>query len=179
MIPIYLDPAAVRIALVGRGERAVRRLQWLRAGGAAPDVWSDVPEAFGDAVLTPRLPTGAELGGYGAVWIVDLGDEAEAFADAIRAAGVLVNVEDERALCDFHTPAVVRRGKLVLSAGTGGASPAAARAAREKLEAAFPPNWEAALDELAEAREALRADGAGFDALIADARARLTRHGLI
>ena len=92
---------------------------------------------------------------------------------------MLVNVEDQLALCDFHTPAVVRRGRLTLAAGTGGASPAVARAAREQLEAAFPPAWEAALDEIAVARRALRAQDASFDALVADARARLVQHGLV
>ena len=46
MIPIYLDPSALKIALIGRGPLAVRRLHWLRDGGATPDVWSDAP--FGD-----------------------------------------------------------------------------------------------------------------------------------
>ena len=83
------------------------------------------------------------------------------------------------AQCDFHTPAVVRRGKLTLTAGTGGASPAVARAAREQLEAAFPTDWSRALDEIAEARATLRAKGASFDALVDDARDRLAAHGLI
>jgi precorrin-2 dehydrogenase/sirohydrochlorin ferrochelatase len=90
----------------------------------------------------------------------------------------LVNVEDVVPLCDFHTPAVVRRGKLTLAVGTGGASPAVARVARERLEAAFPPGWGEALDEIAEARARLRADGASFDTLSADARRRLSERGL-
>jgi precorrin-2 dehydrogenase / sirohydrochlorin ferrochelatase len=95
------------------------------------------------------------------------------------SANVLINVEDCLPLCDFHTPAVVRRGKLTLTAGTGGASPAVARAARERLEEAFPNTWEAALDEIAQARTELRARSASFDALVADARERLSQHGLI
>jgi precorrin-2 dehydrogenase/sirohydrochlorin ferrochelatase len=182
MIPIYLDPAATRIALIGRDTLALRRLNWLRAAGAAPDVWSDAPsEVFAEAAdLVQRLPTAEEIGAYHAVWIADLPRaEADVLAAAARARNVLVNVEDCLPLCDFHTPAVVRRGKLTLAAGTGGASPAVARAARERLEAAFAPNWETALDEIALARTALRERDAGFDALIADARERLAHHGLI
>ncbi|MGH6951967.1 MAG: precorrin-2 dehydrogenase/sirohydrochlorin ferrochelatase family protein, partial [Vitreimonas sp.] len=93
-------------------------------------------------------------------------------------AGVLVNVEDVVDLCDFHTPAVARRGGLTLTAATGGASPAVARIARERLEAVFPPQWGEALDEVARARQTLRSAGADGDTLAADARRRLKNHGL-
>lgn len=183
MIPVFLDPAQTRIALIGRGALALRRLSWLAQGGAAPDVWSDEPSpdlvTAAGAHFERRLPKAAELATYHAIWIADLPLElAEELANAARSARVLVNVEDVVALSDFHTPAVLRRGKLTLSAGTGGASPAVARAARERLEEAFPPRWEQALDEIAQSRAALRAQGAGFDALVADARKRLAEHGL-
>lgn len=181
MIPIYLDPSATRVALVGRGALALRRLQWLRDGGAAPDVWSDEvsDELSATSEVTPRLPLVDELSRYHAVWIAGLSpEEATPLVQAARVARVLVNVEDQIALCDFHTPAVVRRGKLTLAAGTGGASPAVARAARERLEAAFPLSWERALDEIAEARKVLCEHHAGIDALIDDARERLARHGV-
>lgn len=184
MIPLHLDPAHARIALIGRDALALRRLAWLRDAGASPDVWSDEPSAAfaaqaGDN-LERRLPHAADLATYHAIWIADLPEEIAAeLAAAARAAHVLVNVEDVVTLCDFHTPAVVRRGKLTLSVGTGGASPAVARAARERLEAAFPETWTHALDEIARARIALRAKGAQFDALVSDARDRLAAHELI
>jgi precorrin-2 dehydrogenase/sirohydrochlorin ferrochelatase len=182
MIPLYLDPAASRIALIGRGPLTVRRLAWLEAGGAKPDVWSDDPSSELAALtdIHTGLPTLTKLEQYGAVWIADLPLEiATRLANLARRAGVLINVEDVPALCDFHTPAVVRRGKLTLAAGTGGASPAVARAAREQLQTAFPEAWAGALDEIAEARASLRSEGASFDALVADAKARLTQHGLV
>lgn len=183
MIPLYLDPAQVRIALIGAGALAVRRLQWLIGGGAAPEVWSDAPSAAlaasAGATLRLALPDDAALARYHAIWIADLEPEAAALLAArARALGVLVNVEDVPVLCDFHTPAVLRRGKLTLAAGTGGASPAVARAARERLEAAFPKEWAPALEAIAASRARLRAEGASFDALVEDARARLAQHGL-
>lgn len=168
MIPIYLDPANTRIALIGQGPLADRRLRWLNDSGAEVDVWSET------------LPSDPQLARYHVVWIVGL--EAETtrrLADAARAARVLVNVEDNVPLCDFHTPALVRRGRLTLSVGTGGASPAAARAVRERLEVAFPETWGDALEEIAHAREALRAKGADTETLIADARERLHARDLI
>lgn len=182
MIPLFLDPAATRIALIGRGPLAARRLAWLEAGGARPEVWSDAPSSELSTVADLRLglPTQNQLRSYHAIWIADLPrDTAGLLATVARGAGVLVNVEDAPSLCDFHSPAVVRRGKLTLAAGTGGASPAVARAAREQLQAAFPEAWAGALDEIAEARMALRNEGAGYDALVADAKARLAQYGLV
>lgn len=180
MIPIYLDPAATRIALIGRGPLAARRLAWLQAGGATPQVWTDAPDGDVNAANAEhRFPQRAEIAAYQAIWIAGLTpEEAEPLAQAAREAGVLVNVEDQKSLCDFHTPAVVRRGKLTLTAGTGGASPAVARAARERLEQAFPVNWAEALEEIADARTILRERKASFETLIDDARARLSHHGL-
>jgi precorrin-2 dehydrogenase/sirohydrochlorin ferrochelatase len=184
MIPIYLDPARTRIALVGRGALAARRARWLREGGAAPEVWSDaaseeLAEAAG-ARLINRLPQRSDLERYHVAWVADLPlDEAELVAAAAREAGVLVNVEDVVRLCDFHTPAVLRRGGLTLAAATGGASPAVARIARERLEQAFPAAWGEALDDIARAREALRRNGADAEALAADARRRATERGLV
>lgn len=183
MIPLYLDPAQARVALIGRGALAVRRLGWLVDAGAAPDVWSDAPSfdlvRAAGAALRPSLPNAADLARYHAIWIADLPyADAEALAAYAASVSVLVNVEDVKALCDFHTPAVVRRGKLTLAAGTGGASPAVARAARERLEAAFPDEWAHALDVIAKARAALREDNADFDTLVTDARKRLADFGL-
>lgn len=183
MIPVFLDPAATRVALIGNGERIVRRLAWLQAAGAEPEVWADTPSAelvaAAGGALTRRLPHRAELACYHVVWIADLPIErAKELADIARRARVLVNVEDVQPLCAFHTPAVVRQGKLTLAAGTGGASPAVARAARERLEQAFPPSWGAALEEIAQSRTVLRENHASFDELVTDARSRLAHHGI-
>lgn len=183
MIPILLHPDRARVAVIGRGALAARRVGWLRDAGARADIWSDAPSpellaaAGGD--LRFGFPGPGGFAAYHAVWIADLErPEADALARAAAEANALVNVEDVIDLCDFHTPAVVRRGKLTLAAGTGGASPAVARVVRERLEATFGAEWGQALDAVAEGRAALREQGAPANELIADARARLAQHGL-
>jgi precorrin-2 dehydrogenase/sirohydrochlorin ferrochelatase len=183
MIPIYLEPGATRIALIGDGAQIVRRLHWLQDAGAEPDVWSASPSdelvAAAGRFLTRRLPGRAELACYHVVWIADLPAAQSAdLANTARRVRVLVNVEDVTQLCAFHTPAVVRRGKLTLAAGTGGASPAVAKAARERLDGAFPEGWSDAVEDIAQARAALRKDGAAGEVLVRDARQRLAAHGL-
>src|SRR3546814_10101961 len=106
MIPIALDPAMLSIALVGRGNLAVRRFGSLHAGGARRlTVYSDAPrpllvQAAGD-LLVRRLPSPGDLAGTQLLWIADLPrSEAERLAAAARAGQVLVNVEADRPLCD-------------------------------------------------------------------------------
>jgi precorrin-2 dehydrogenase/sirohydrochlorin ferrochelatase len=184
MIPIYLDPTIVRIGLVGAGALCVRRLRWLRNLGAAPRVFSVDPSADlaleAEGAWERSLPDDGALDTLDVLWIADLQkNDAESLAARARARGVLVNVEDVKPLCDFHTPAIVRRGRLVLAAGTGGASPAAAAAVRERLQDAFSDEWCDALEELAQARESLRAQGVSLEAITQDARDRLRRRALI
>ncbi len=183
MIPVMLDPAALSIALIGRGELALRRLAWLRDLGGDPTVYSDAPSpALAKAAwpaLQARLPGAPEWSAIDIVWIVDLDPKTSAAtAAAARSHGVMTNVEDVPGLCDFHSPAVVRRGRLVLAAGTGGASPAAAAAVRRKLQADFPDSWADAIEALARDRERARAAGASMASIKARAADILSSYGL-
>ena len=78
---------------------------------------------------------------------------------APAALGVLVNVEDVLPLCDFHVPAIVRRGDLLLTASTGGQAPGLARPLRESLAEQFGPEWTGRLKDLGLARAKWRAAG--------------------
>ena len=80
-------------------------------------------------------------------------------AQAARAAGALVNVEDVVELCDVHLPALVRRGDLTIAISTAGRSPALARRLRRRIERQYGPEWAGRLAELAEARRQWRGEG--------------------
>ncbi len=147
MIPIIIDPDATNLALIGRGEVAARRLALLDEGAAARlTVFSDEPsldleEAAGQR-LKRNLPSPDELSAFSVVWIADLPlDLAVPLAKAVRANGGLVNVEDVKPWCDFHNPSLVRRGDLLLTVSTNGQSPGLAVRIKQKLSAAFGPEW--------------------------------------
>jgi precorrin-2 dehydrogenase/sirohydrochlorin ferrochelatase len=74
-------------------------------------------------------------------------------------AGVLLNVEDDNARSDFHSPAVVRRGDLTVAISTGGKHPGLAAAIRRQIDACFDPEWGARLDRAAALRSRWRAAG--------------------
>jgi precorrin-2 dehydrogenase/sirohydrochlorin ferrochelatase len=68
-------------------------------------------------------------------------------------------VVDVPPLCSFIVPAVVRRGELTLAVSTGGASPAAARRLRERLQGEFGPAWGPYLKLMRALREKVTAGG--------------------
>jgi precorrin-2 dehydrogenase/sirohydrochlorin ferrochelatase len=175
VIPLVVDPKRVALGLVGRGAAAERRLELLLQGGSDRiAVFSDAPSAGlvagAGARLRRGLPRQDELARLAIVWIVDLPlAEATPLARAARAAGCLVNVEDVTEFCDFHNPAQVRRGDLLLTVSTGGRSPGLAARIRSELARSFGPEWSDRLDWIAAKRAAWRRPGRSLDEL-----ARLT-----
>jgi precorrin-2 dehydrogenase/sirohydrochlorin ferrochelatase len=175
MIPLIVDPKRVALGLVGRGHACERRLEQLLQGGADHlAVFSYAPSAglaaCAGARLRRRLPAPNDLSRLALVWIVDLPlAEATPLARAARAAGCLVNVEDVVESCDFHNPAQVRRGDLLLTVSTGGQSPGLAARIRSELARTFGPEWAERVSRIAARRKAWRRRGRPLEDL-----ARLT-----
>jgi precorrin-2 dehydrogenase/sirohydrochlorin ferrochelatase len=71
--------------------------------------------------------------------------------------GVLCNVVDVPALCDFFYPAVVRRGDLQIAISTAGQSPSLAQKIRQQLEKQFGPGYATWVAELGETRKLILA----------------------
>jgi uroporphyrin-III C-methyltransferase/precorrin-2 dehydrogenase/sirohydrochlorin ferrochelatase len=88
---------------------------------------------------------------------VALTEGAEEAAAALRAAGLLVNVVDQPALCDFTVPAIVDRSPVLLAVGTGGASASLAKALKERLEQWLPPSLGPVAAAIRQARAAVAA----------------------
>ena len=145
MLPIALDPQRIRIGLAGKGDALERRRSVLKGGGV-------------EAV--PVAADATAFDGLSLLYIAGLEpDPAAALARRARVAGVLVNVEDRPDLCDFHVPAIVRRGDLALTVSTSGRAPGLARRLREWLEQQFGGEWADHLGELGSARDRWRAEG--------------------
>jgi precorrin-2 dehydrogenase/sirohydrochlorin ferrochelatase len=140
MLPLVLNPLTLEVGLAGQGPERVRRAALLAEAGVEARL---LPENPSDDLLAPLqllFVAGAPEG------------ESRDLATRARALGVLVNVEDNLPLCDFHVPAMVRRGELLLTASTGGQVPGLARALRETLAESFGPEWSERLKELGLAR---------------------------
>src|ERR1700761_9002862 len=147
MLPLVLNPVGLKVGLAGQGEALARRAALLAEAGVEARLLS--PDAS-DAVLEPLQ----------LLFVAGLPEtEAHDLASRARALGVAVNVEDKLSLCDFHVPALVRRGDLLLTASTGGAAPGLARRLREWLAENFGPEWTDRLQDLSAARARWRSDG--------------------
>lgn len=144
MLPIVVNPETVKVGLAGAGDGHTRRKALLLEAGLLP--------------VPVEIETSLE--GIQILFIAGLtSHNSAALAKKARSAGILVNVEDAPDLCDFHVPAIVRRGDLVLTASTGGRAPGLARRLREWLEEHFGPEWDARTEELGRTRAAWRAEG--------------------
>lgn len=169
MLPIMLDLSSGPVLLVGSGEAALRRLRLLEEAGAvdirvytAGDALPDLKEAAGNRVRI-GLPDVEAIRGAKVLFVADgAGEELAAIA---RKCGVLVNVEDMKALCDFYTPSVIRRGDLTISVSTNGVSPGVARRIRGEIEQMFGPVWAERLKEIGDLRRLWRGQGCGVAAL--------------
>ena len=168
MLPIILDVSSLKVAVIGNGLQAVKRLDMLRdANVSAIDIFSPDPgdemKAAAGNIVKLHLPSAEDIGSYAIIFIANLeAEEVEKLAGQAREQGVLVNVEDVKPLCDFHVPSIIRRGKLLLTASTGGMSPALARRLREFLAARFAPVWADRLEIIGAARHRWRDEGLSF-----------------
>ena len=167
LFPLFVELAGRPCVVLGGGAVAERKVQALLEAGAVVTVVSPA--------LSPALATLASAGRIGHVARPyvdgDLAGAALAFAATddgavnakvareARARGVWVNAADDPAHCDAILPAVVRRGAVTVAISTGGASPALARAVRERLERALPQAYGPLAQVAAEARRELRAAG--------------------
>jgi precorrin-2 dehydrogenase/sirohydrochlorin ferrochelatase len=164
MVPVALDPTALAMAVVGRGQAALRRFLALRAGGATDLLLfsdqSDGLEAVPWELHRPFLPSLSDVARLRALWITGLPiGISQDLATMARSERVLVNVEDRPELCDFHSVAEVRRGDLLLTVSTGGASPGLSARIRARLAAEFGPEWAGRVSVLRECRKAWRGQG--------------------
>jgi len=183
MLPISVDLALIRVMLVGDGAAARRRLALLDdARAQALEIYAPMPEptlvALAGARLRRRLPSPAEIARSQLVFVAGV---AEPIATEIRrvakAAGVLVNVEDDRERSDFHSAAVIRRGDLTVAISTNGKSPGLASLMRQALERRIVPEWELRLGEIAALRQAWRNAGADPAAVARHTREWVARQG--
>lgn len=155
MLPLMIDPSQVKVALVGNGDLLVRRRALLEEAGVN-----------NLSIYEDRLPTSQDLASVSLLFVAGLAaQEAEPLVAAARAGGILVNTEDNKPLCDFHVPASVRRGDLLMTVSTGGNSPGLARRLRKHLEKEFSSEWEARVTEISEARSEWREEGLDLKAI--------------
>lgn len=138
-LPLFFRIAGRKVVVLGEGDAAdAKRRLVERAGG----ICVAEPEAHH-----------AMLGFV----VMDDAREAEAAAIRLRCKGLLVNVTDRPALCDFTVPSIVDRDPVLIAVGTGGASAGLAKILRLRIERLLPQGLGSLATALAAARDAMKA----------------------
>jgi precorrin-2 dehydrogenase len=159
--PISLEVSGRRAVVIGEDAVAHGKADDLLEAGADVSVIATGPErsltrleGLAHVTLHRRGYLPGDLRGA-FLCVASSPDEAEResiFREA-RALGVIVNLLDDPARCDFAAPAIVRRGDLMIAISTGGRSPALASRLRGDLERRFGDEWADVLRLLGEVRE--------------------------
>jgi siroheme synthase-like protein len=183
MLPLSLDLARLNLVLIGQAAPCRRRLALLEEAGArALTIFAAAPSpelarAAGSR-LHRRWPSADELRGAQLVFIADVPEPARsALADAARASGAILHVEDAPSLSDSHAPAVLRRGALTIAVATDGTAPGLAAAIKQFLAAIIGPEWSERVEEMHALRRRWRRAGADHAALRRLTAARIGRYG--
>lgn len=158
--PILVDVKGKRCLVVGGGQVAERRIASLLEAKAqvtvvSPSFSQQIGAWVRDGIVEGRqrpYETGDGAGAFLVVAATDAADVNDRICGDAMRAGQLINMCERPELGNFIVPSTVRRGKLVISVSTSGASPTVAAAIRRQIEAEFGDEYEIYLDFLSEFR---------------------------
>jgi siroheme synthase-like protein len=146
---VLTNLSTARCVVVGGGAVAERKARQLLDAGACPTVISPTLSAAlvawhrdGRIAHIPRLYREGDLEAAALVFAATNDAEAnqQVVAEA-RRRGILANVADAPATGSFHTVSTLRRGDLLITVSTGGASPALAAQIRDELAERYGPEY--------------------------------------
>ncbi|MGE0751225.1 MAG: siroheme synthase CysG [Variibacter sp.] len=158
-LPLFLELAGKKCVIVGDGDAVAWKAELFASAGARVRVFAPAPcaeltyVAEGNAAvdLVARPCRDADLDDTSLLIIgVDDAEDARRLAAAARSRGILVNVIDQPALCDFQFGTIVNRSPVVIGISTDGAAPILGQAIRRRIEAVLPASvgaWAAAAKE--------------------------------
>lgn len=165
--PINLNLTGRKVLVVGAGRIATRKAQQLVPCGAdvtviAPHVIAEMRDL--PVTILEREYVAGDALSYRLV-ITATGDVEvdQAIYDECEAAGIWVNSADDPERCSFTLPAVVRRGSLMVTSSTGGASPALSSWIRARLDEMLDDDLAELVSDLAAERARVHATGASTE----------------
>lgn len=163
--PIMMNLAGRRCLIVGGGPIAERKLRSLLQAGAevtlvSPEFTAGIMEMeHRSDVMLKRQPYDPAIwkaqGEARFALVIAATNTATVnrqIAQDANAYDILVNIVDKPEMSSFILPSVVRRGKLVITVSTGGASPSAARKIAKEIDKTYGDEYETYLDFLSETR---------------------------
>ncbi len=164
--PIYLEVKGRRVVIIGGGAVTTRKAQVLLDAGARlvivspniDDVLTNLCRGSSAELIKSKYSKNYLTGAVLAIAATNDRQLNKQIYKDCQELEILCNVVDEPELCDFITPAVVKRGDLQIAIGTDGNCPAYAGHVREKLEHLFTEKHGQFLAELETLRKKIIED---------------------
>ena len=169
LFPVFIKLNTLRTLLIGGGNIGLEKLTAILNNSQQADVkliaQNINPEIEELANQYPNLKIHQKS--YNAddlneVDIVFAATNDNALNEIIRAdshqKGLLINVADKPALCDFYLGSIVQKGDLKIGISTNGKSPTFAKRFREILTDILPDSLQETLDNLQAIRNKLKGD---------------------
>ena len=161
--PVNLNLVGRPALVVGGGRIAYRKVQQLLAAGGDVTVLApQIIEEFNDVPVTllhREYATGDAANFRLVITATGNTPVDQAIFDECESLGIWVNSADDPQRCSFTLPAAFRRGPVMLTVSTGGASPALASFLRSELEQLVGPEFAEIAATLAAQRAQFHADG--------------------
>ena len=159
--PFYFELEGKKGVIIGGGKVALEKVSKLAPFGAeltviAPRILPEITEYKNVRTIVKEF---APDDVSGADYLIAATDDNELNARLFavcREKHIPINVVDDKDKCDFIFPSVIKRGKLVTSVTSSGASPQVAVSLRRKIEEIIPDNIEEILDHLESIREEVK-----------------------
>lgn len=159
--PLFVNTQSLNVLIIGGGEVASRKLDLLARTKAhitliAPDVTQDVVNysQAGRITLLKRKAAFADIANIDLLYLATADEQLNIeYANLAKSKGIWANVVDNPTYCQFITPSIVDRGKLVVAISTAGAAPVFARTIRSRLETLLPASLAPLFDFVASKRE--------------------------
>lgn len=145
--PMFIRTTGRRVVIAGGGEQAAQKARLMLKTDAvlvlvAPDLDDELQALVtkGRATHHAGRVTADIFAGTALVFIGTGCPGLDASLHALaKAAGALVNVVDQPALCDATTPSLVDRDPVIVAIGTEGTAPVLARSIKTRVEEMLDP----------------------------------------
>ena len=150
VLPVFFDLRGKRAVVACGSDAAAWKAELLAAAGAQVHVYApsktlgadmlrqlnggDARYVHHDDLWSPAAFDRAAI----AVLDAETDEEASAFSEAARRAGVPCNVIDKPAFCAFQFGSIVNRSPVVVGISTSGAAPILGQAVRRRIETLLP-----------------------------------------
>jgi len=169
LYPIFLKVHTLDVLIVGAGQVGHEKLSFILKSSpdanitmVAPWVSDEVKDLLIDnpdnnvKIINREFEAEDVAGKDLIIAATDISSLNQRVHKISKAFGVLVNVADTPALCDFYLGSIVTRGNLKVAISTNGQSPTFAKRFRQVLEDILPENTDGLLSNLKVLRDRLK-----------------------